>query len=243
MLRSTILTKMSLTLLNNVVLHGFDQPDAEQISQKLYEKNQLKKRTCFLLPDSPEEAFLFKTSEYEIYVCALVFLVGIILVIIGISVSIHGLKFHKGGLSKTLHLNKKSHTKKKMLLIAIVIGCSIAGCFYAYHAVMSYGTKSWEKTTGTVLHCYVNETENKASSRLSQPDSYSLEILYTYTYEGETFYSHKTRWLKSSSFLQHDRNIYAEEHSAGAEVICYVNPKKPWEAVIFQDFGNTILWV
>ena len=67
--------------------------------------------------------------------------------------------------------------------------------------------------------------------------TYSVEIRFTYEWEGRTFHGENYTFGNSSSSGRSSKAAVVRQYPAGSEATCLVNPDDPYEAVITADVG------
>ncbi len=119
------------------------------------------------------------------------------------------------------------------------LGCALfalpfflAGAFIIYllfagPALEIYKAQSWVPTPCTVM-----------SSRVVGDETYSVEIVYTYTVAGVEYQSDRYDFVNVSTSSYDDKYEAVRENPAGSRAICYVNPDNPAEAVFHRDLSS-----
>lgn len=89
-------------------------------------------------------------------------------------------------------------------------------------------TWTWTKTRCQITRSAVRATEGRRGSN----GTYSLDLEYQYTFDGQNYSSTRHR-LSSASFQDYGKaQRLADTYQPGSICICYVNPKAPGEAVL-----------
>ncbi|MGE9270479.1 MAG: DUF3592 domain-containing protein, partial [Verrucomicrobiales bacterium] len=96
--------------------------------------------------------------------------------------------------------------------------------------------KSWEPTPAVVMWSALY-----TDSGGDEP-SYRPNIFYRYRVDGQEYFSNRYGLVGASSAGRASKLRIVEEHPQGSELICYVNPKNPQEALLSRELGAS-LWL
>ena len=119
------------------------------------------------------------------------------------------------------------------------LGCALfalpfflAGAFIIYllfagPALKIYNAQSWAPTPCTIL-----------SSKVVGDETYSVEIVYTYTVAGVQYSSDRYDFINVSTSAYDAKAEAVKQNPAGSAATCYVNPDNPAEAVFSRDFSS-----
>jgi len=75
----------------------------------------------------------------------------------------------------------------------------------------------------------------------SDGTTYSIDIEYSYAYEGRTYQGDQFNFFSGSSSGYKGKQHVVDQFPAGTQQACYVNPANPDEAVLNRDFSFTYL--
>ncbi len=78
--------------------------------------------------------------------------------------------------------------------------------------------------------------EQQVSSRNGTRTTYYPDVFYRYQYEGTDYRSNGYGPFSQASTGYSESRRIAKAHPAGSILTCYVNPDKPWQAVLDQSF-------
>jgi hypothetical protein len=95
--------------------------------------------------------------------------------------------------------------------------------------------KSWPE-----VPCRV-ESSHILTHHGDKSDTYSLDILYAYEFNGKHYKSNRYHFMGGSSSGYKGKRKIIEQFSAGKETVCYVNPADPYTAVLNRGFTSD-LW-
>lgn len=94
----------------------------------------------------------------------------------------------------------------------------------------------WEQTTCQVIDSYLHTDAASTTGTGSKTRGYRLRILYSYIYGGKDFLADRynfVRWGTGGKKLTHILNQYRAE----TKVDCFINPGKPYQAVLNRSFS------
>jgi hypothetical protein len=93
---------------------------------------------------------------------------------------------------------------------------------------------SWKEVPAQVIWSRVNTVSG------AKGDSQRLDLFYRFEFNGRTYHSNSYNFC---SPIQNRKTLQqiSESHQLGSEIGCYVNPVKPWQAVV--DRTSTEGWV
>lgn len=72
--------------------------------------------------------------------------------------------------------------------------------------------------------------------------TYSVDITYEYEWRGETYVSESWDFLGGSSSGREGKEHVVARYPVGRSSVCYVNPRRPAEAVLFRGFHSGLLF-
>jgi hypothetical protein len=97
--------------------------------------------------------------------------------------------------------------------------------------------EAWVATPCRVLRAEVRSHDSDDGT------TYSVHILYQYEFQGQTYKSDRYEFLGGSSSGHEGKARVVEQYRAAANPVCYVNPDKPFEAVLKRGFHAKLLLV
>jgi len=169
-------------------------------------------------------------------------LLPLIFVIVGGGI-IYGAWTSSENKQKTYSLSKKKSQKRfgrvgqtGFFLIFFFAGLGVGYFWFFPAAVKSFTSDNWPE-----VPCIVQ------SSRVQSHDSddgttYSVDIVYTYTFRGKNYRSGKYKFLGGSSSGYEGKAAVVRQYPRGKRAVCYVNPDKPSEAVLKRGLGFEALF-
>src|SRR5258706_12204589 len=92
-------------------------------------------------------------------------------------------------------------------------------------AMQSLAARSWQDMTCTVLSSRVGEHGN----------TYSVDVVYTYSIDGRAYQSNRYGFLAGSSSGRAGKEEIVARYPSGARVSCWVDPAHPDQAVLNRD--------
>jgi len=116
-----------------------------------------------------------------------------------------------------------------------LVGCVVFYFVTARPAMRSLASRSWAETTCSVLSSRVGEHSDSDGS------TYSVDVVYTYTFEGRAFQSDRYSFLVGSSSGRAGKEEIVARYPPGARVPCWVDPAHPEQAVLSR--GPSMEWL
>lgn len=95
--------------------------------------------------------------------------------------------------------------------------------------------QAWIETPCRITHSAVETHQSSDGS------TYSVDIHYTYAWEGRQYASQRYGFMSVSSSGYSGKNAVVNRYPVGAAAVCFVNPQDPGEAVLTRDFKLTYL--
>jgi hypothetical protein len=92
-------------------------------------------------------------------------------------------------------------------------------------AMQSLAAHSWQDTTCTVLSSQVGEHGN----------TYSVDVVYTYSFDGQAYQSNRYGFLGGSSSGRTGKEEIVARYPPGARVSCWIDPIHPDQAVLNRE--------
>ncbi len=195
--------------------------------------------SCYVNPKDPAEAFLRRNS----LLIGLIVLFPLIFVCIG-----------AGGLYFTWRKQPPpearpiaasiahSGAKSRYGLVAFFAVFAIAGLVMLYPLgirpiAKTFDARSWAEVPCRVLRGEVRSHDSDDGT------TYSVYILYSYEYDGRTYKADRYDFVGGSSSGYQGKARVVAEYEAMPNPVCYVNPKRPSEAVLKRGFHAKLLFV
>jgi Protein of unknown function (DUF3592) len=134
----------------------------------------------------------------------------------------------------------RSGAKGKYGLVALFAIFAIAGLAIFYPLgirpiAKTLDAKSWVQTPCRVLRGEVHSHDSDDGT------TYSIDILYSYEYDGQTYKSDRYDFIGGSSSGYRGKASVVAQYEAMPNPTCYVNPKHPSEAVLKRGFHAKLL--
>lgn len=187
---------------------------------------------CRVNPDQPAESALFGKGGGEI-VGGLVFTVfGGFFVLIGIGLIVGGIKSPQG-VAKS---NAKSNEASPFVVVIALLFFGLAGLgifvgFVLPKAWEWMSMRGWKETEAEVIWSRV------ASHSDSDGTTYSVDLFYRYHFQGKDYRSNRYNLIGGSSSGHAGKQEVVRAHPPGTAVTVFVDPGKPWRAVVKRDAG------
>lgn len=198
-----------------------------------YRANQLTE--CYVNPENPSEAFLFSSSN-GIWFGIIFTLVGGFFVAIGIGITVSGRRSKKA--EKQALSSQATSDKEAGKAIAIpffgVFACVGLGMLFFWIGPMwqkYLSAQSWQEMPATVIWSTVRTHDG------DDGDTYSADIFYQYTVNGELYKSNTVGLMGGSSSGRSGKQETVNAHPKGKTVTCYVDPDNPHNALLQRELG------
>ena len=184
---------------------------------------------CYVNPQNPSQAVLQRENPLRILL--LVFpLLMIIPGLFGL------LKLYKpDAIPVALRTGKLRFAFQLVAIVMIGLGFFLFTILFVQGIFNVVRSAKWQRSTCKVIDSYLHTDQSSSTSSGSKTPSYRLRILFAYTYEGKEFLSDRydfIRWGTGGKRLTRILNQYPAE----AKVECFINPKKPYQAVLNRGF-------
>ena len=211
--------------------------DYDDLGELLYQHQKKQIKHCYVNPADPQEAVLLKPSSW-MFLFGLAFAAfGSFFVFIG-TVIIRQPSKNKGAITQ-----KNSNDTKNQRAIAIpffsifaIIGF-LALFFLTKSSMTALSARDWVATPAKVIWSRVISSSSDGST------TYRPEVFFSYQYQGVKHRSNTYKIGKSSSSGRASKQKVVTRYPRGKRVTCYVNPEKPYQAIIEQKIGLNWLWL
>jgi hypothetical protein len=116
-----------------------------------------------------------------------------------------------------------------------LIGGGVTWGFVYQPARRAISAPGWKETPCRILFSRVGRHSG------DDGDTYSVDVLYEYTFNGRTRRSSRYELITVSSSGIEGKSRAVEKYAPGTTTVCYVNPSRPAEAVLNRDFPWLLL--
>jgi hypothetical protein len=186
--------------------------------------------TCYIDPAKPSRAMLRRPSLWFIFFLVLPLLIA--------AVGGFGLyaQWRPSEEAMAPRLRNAMQSNPRGCMAAFFSVFLLAGVgtslFFIGPALKVLEARSWPSAPCTILSSQVRTHTGEDSS------TYSVEVLYTYSYGGREYKSNRYRFLGGSTggFAAKERIV--RRLPPLTRTVCYVNPEVPSEAVLNRDFSS-----
>ena len=222
----------------SVYRRGYSASSKYFAAQNLVQRYPVSQGTvCYVNPKNPFEAVLKRDSP----------LIGLaaLFPLIFVTVGVGGVYFlwRKSPPEEARPIARAARSKKGLgkpatagicALFAIVGGAMLYPLGIRPIA-RTIDAKHWAATPCKVLRAEVGSHSGDDST------TYSIDILYEYTFNGRTYKCDRYDFMGGSSSGYEGKARIVEQYESAAQPICYVNPKNPSEAVLKRGFHAKLL--
>lgn len=208
--------------------------------EKLYEKtlDAREQSACYLDPANPSEAVL-ATSPLTILAGGILTAVSTLFLAIGLWIGLSsrrkGKALSSGG--KTSQSARKSRAGPIAFSIFFLVGL-IAFLLFSLPSFRKHqALKSWPSAPATVIWSEVRSHQGDDGT------TYSVDIFYQYRFQGNDYHSNRYKFLRGSSSGRAAKAEIVASYPAGRSLEVFVNPEKPWQAVIERRPGWALVFL
>jgi hypothetical protein len=136
---------------------------------------------------------------------------------------------------------QKQTKKVSKPVLFIGFGLVVGGCIAVWFLSIKPIAKTLDARDWRVVPCTVTRAELESHTD-SDGTSYSFDIEYQYTYNGKTYSSSKYSFMPQAQGRRKAKVKVVNEYKKAEQPVCYVNPKKPSEAVLKRGFHKGLLY-
>jgi len=213
---------------STVYKRGYNGTDKYHKAGGLVERYPAQKETlCYVNPNDPSKAVLKRGS----LVLGFAVLFPLIFVLIG-AIGLYAIWFGREKKGKTEPIAARARRKKGkggLMVFFSIFALVGAGAMYwltIRPIAKTLDARNWTQTPCKVLSARVQ------SHRGDDSTTYSVDILYEYTFEGRTYKSNRYSFVGGSSSGRSGKAEVVNSYKKAKNPVCYVNPKSPSEAVL-----------
>lgn len=194
-------------------------------------------QTCYVNPQNPRNVIL---EHFSLFMW-LFMLIPLIFVLIGgaIMVGVWLPESKKSTASKAhSHTKSENSTFWATLILSIVftlIGVSVSAFWTVPILTEVVSAQTWD-----VVDCKILRSKVK-SHRSDDGTTYSVDIVYEYHYQGQTYRSGRYGFIGGSSSGRSGKIAIVKKYQRGSTQLCYVNPTAPSKAVLQRGFNASLL--
>jgi len=116
----------------------------------------------------------------------------------------------------------------------LVIGSVVTYLFFVRPVLGVLAARNWPVVSCTIISSDVQR------HRGSKSTTYSVDVLYSYEFNGREYRSNRYGFMTGSSSGYKGKAEIAARYQPGAKSTCYVNPADPLEAVLHRGFTATM---
>ncbi len=193
---------------------------------------------CYVNPQIPEEAYLIR-KPHSWVAAALFPLFGLTFASIGIGIMWSGFASRRKGKPVTTATPDGEMPPKFLIPFFLLFALVGAGTFAFLFLPMAknwMAAKSWDEVPAEVVWSALRTHSGSDST------TYSADILYRYQFEGHDYLSNTRSLMSSSSSNRSAHARRVEEHPPGTPITSFVNPERPWQAVVDPSIGAAALF-
>ncbi|HOT28504.1 MAG TPA: DUF3592 domain-containing protein [Candidatus Ozemobacteraceae bacterium] len=189
---------------------------------------------CRVDPGDPAQAVLRHGSPWTI----LIALFPLIFVAIGLGV-MRGGRTDDGKetapISSTSSRTLPPWAVRLLFGVFALVGMGIGWSLFVVPAINIHRSASWKRVPCTVLQSQVRTHSG------DDGDTYSVNILYSYEWNGRPYKSNRYDFFQGSSGGYLSKQAIVNKHPAGHRTTCLINPDQPREAVLTREASGNLL--
>ena len=196
------------------------------------ERKLSRRGTCYINPEKPEEAILERKITGAWF--------GLIFASVGSLFLVFGLSIFKNKKSKAVALSSKAKNNSDLKTgpvgylffgIFALVGTGIFLGLVAPTAKKYFAAKTWQPVEASVIWSTVR------SHNSDDGTTYSPDIFYSYRFQNEPHRSNSYSLMSGSSSGRDSKQEIVDAYPRDHKFTCYVNPDKPWQAVVERKLG------
>lgn len=219
------------------------EDDYEDLGELIEQHRAGKLNHCYVNPEDPGEAVLIAGGA-DIWGGVVFTIFGGGFVAIGVGLMFGSRRMKKkdqGPLSSKAGSPGQDDEAPKAIMIPFFAIFALAGLgtliFLVIPQAQKYqAAKGWKETKATVIWSRVQSHSSDDGT------TYSVDIFYRYQFGGKKYKSNTLGFFSSSSSGRSSKQEKVDDHPKGKQITCYVNPEKPWQALLERDLGWSALF-
>jgi len=220
---------------NTVWANQEGEDNYEDLAELIEQHHKGEITHCYVNSKSPDESALFVGGS-DIWGGVAFTLMGGLFVAIGIGLIFIGRRQKKKESSALSSKKTKNDDAPPAFLIPFFSVFGLAGFGLLFFLVipkwMTYNdAQSWQETPAKVIWSAVRSHDSDDGT------TYSVDIFYRYKFGDREYKSNTIDLISSSSSGRSSKQEKVKAHPPGKEIVCYVNPEKPWQALLERDPG------
>jgi len=192
---------------------------------------------CRVNPKHPETASLLPPSGAGWF--GLIFVAfGGGFMLLGISIIRKGIKScsQKALSDQALQSSQAPFSPVIFFAIFAIAGFGVTCGIVIPGAMRYFSAKSWVETPATIIWSGLKSHSG------GDDTSYSADLFYRYQFQGREYRSNGYDIISSSSGGRDKKQKIVTLHPPESALTCYVNPQKPWQAIVKRDPGASALF-
>ncbi|MBK1856219.1 DUF3592 domain-containing protein [Verrucomicrobiaceae bacterium 5K15] len=217
------------------------EEDYEDLAELIEQHHAGELDRCYVNPDDPSEAVLLAKGD-DLWGGIIFALVGGLFVAIGIGLIFTDRMAKKQESAALSSKKTKNNDAPLTILVPFFSLFGLAGLGIFFFLVVPSAKKyidaqGWVETPAKVIWSRVRSHSSDDGT------TYSVDIFYRYNFDGRVYKSNNEGIMSgSSSSGRSSKAAKVKEHPPGKEITCYVNPEKPWQAMLSRELGWSALF-
>lgn len=192
--------------------------------------------TCRVNPDDPAVAVLLPASGSRIGFGLIFAIFGGCFMLVGIGIAISSLRKSKTNRARSSTAAADGKEAAGLLTVGFfgvfaLAGLGMFGGLIIPKGLEYFSMQQWESRPAEIVWSRVTSHQGDDGT------TYSVDLFYRYDYQARQYLSNRYDVLGGSSSGRDGKQKVVAAHPAGSELTVYVNPDKPWQAVVKRDLG------
>lgn len=192
---------------------------------------------CRVNPSDPAESALMAQSKGGIFGGLAFAIFGGFFVLIGIALIVGGFR---GTEAKQARSSKDKQAAPWILVIFFLFfgcaGLAVLCGFVIPRALDWIHMRGWRETPAEIIWSRVSAHDGDDST------TYSVDLFYRYQVDGRDYRSNRYDVAGGSSSGRSGKQAVVSKHPPGSKLTVFVDPDKPWRAVVKRDLGWSALF-
>ena len=107
--------------------------------------------------------------------------------------------------------------------------------------VSVFTAQNWEPTAAIILSSHVVTANSSDEGSGKHGSTYSVYINYKYRFSGQDYEANRYNFMVESTPGYESKQDIVKDYPVGREIVCYVNPRDPSQAVVEPGFTSDML--
>lgn len=189
---------------------------------------------CRVNPANPAEAALLASGQGGLWGGIAFALFGGVFVLIGIALIWSGLGKAKSSITARSAAGKRQASPAALGFIFLLFGG--VGLVLLFALIVPKAKEWWQMRQWSPVNAQVvwSRVVTKSSD---DGTTYAVDMLYQYAFKDRSYLSNRRDLMGGSSSGHERKQAFVDAHPPGTAIQAFVDPEKPWRAVINREVG------